>query len=633
MAIGKIIKGNHFGAAITYLLGEGREPRENSNLIATPDEWIASGYEKDKRARVLQTNLIGTNHKQWKKEFEAMGSLREGKKLKDPMRHITFSLKPDESFTTERWQETAEGLLEKLGYKNSPYLIVQHRDRSHDHIHIITSRIAYDGKTVSDSFEKDKLRTFARDVERQHNLTKTPQRANKKTKTKSETELVKRTGEPTVKEQIQAHIDKIKSEKHSAIEFTNELKRQDVFFKPRIQQSGRVVGASFAKADKEGRVWAFKGSDLGNDYKWGELAKQIDYIPERDVSVFVEAKKEAEFAMRGEIMRPVSATAEPSPSKKISEQPHLDVTPLNHSTVKIRPLNNRAERETAIDDLIFQHKREAQDYGGAELTYKEQKRLTKFYRESGNKPPVEKQLARLTEMQKRFVQPLPHPRDLLDASMLTLDNLNENERKELLRQQIKNIKDLTRREGQEERAFIQSNQQRTPLTNEHSTNEQKTEKEFLKRVSEAQERKFITETFSERQIQLAVKQVQVADMLQQYVKKSLDEQGIKLEPLTQRIIDSTIDSWAKQSVNNEEFRSLQDIRQSKDIEVMPETKLEAKALLFVNSDEKEQDKISADLASAAYEKAEEIRAARMQEKEKTAEIGRNDENYDKGRSI
>lgn len=340
MAIGKIIKGSHFGAAVRYLIGEGNEPRENANLTATPDEWIAPGYEDGKRARILQTNLSGANQKEWAREFEAMGDLRDGKKIKDQMRHITFSLKPGESLTTGQWQEVAERMLARMGYKDSPYLAVQHRDRNHEHIHIITSRITYGGKLVSDSFEKDRLRTFAREIEKEHNLTQTPQRAEKKTKTKGENELVKRTNEPTLREQIQTHIEELTTLKRNASEFADELRQQGVFVKPNIQKSGKVVGISFAKADKDGKVWAFKGSDLGNSYKWSEVAKKIDYAPARDANVFVEAKREAERAERGEIQKPAVSPrlTEKSANSEVSERLLKNVQEsLKRQALKISP--------------------------------------------------------------------------------------------------------------------------------------------------------------------------------------------------------------------------------------------------------------------------------------------------------
>ena len=333
MAVGKIIKGSHFGAAIRYLVGEGNEPREKE-LPFTKHEGFAPGYEEGKRARLLLSNMSGENAKECTDEFNRMELLRGGKKreegtqgkklkeLKDPMRHLTFSLKDGETLSTAQWQEVAEKILDKTGFKDAPFLVIQHRDRNHEHIHIVTSRITYGGETVSDSFEKDRLRTIAREIEKEYGLTETPQRAEKKSRTRADKELKERTGEPTMREQIQNQIDELTKQKRSAAELAEELRRGGVFFKPNIQKSGKVVGVSFAKADRDGKVWAFKGSELGQGYKWSELAKKIDYQPERDKQAFVEAKAEAERAERGEIKQPTPSVIakQPAPAAETQTQ-------------------------------------------------------------------------------------------------------------------------------------------------------------------------------------------------------------------------------------------------------------------------------------------------------------------------
>ena len=115
----------------------------------------------------------------------------------------------------------------------------------------------------------------------------------------------------------------------------------------------------------------------------------------------------------------------------------------------------------------------------------------------------------------------------------------------------------------------------------------------------------------------------------------MNEQGIKLEPLAQRIINNTVDSWAKQLPTGEEFSKVQEINQMRGRGITPENELEAKAYIYANSDERERDQISSSIASAATEKAAEIRTKQAEvkrEKEMEKENPLYDD-YNQGRSM
>lgn len=115
-------------------------------------------------------------------------------------------------------------------------------------------------------------------------------------------------------------IEKLPPPKPEATDFVKELKRQKIFFNPNIQKSGKIVGASFAQADSNGKVISFKGSDLGDEFKWSAIAEKIEYLPERDAKTFRAAKTEYKLALRNDDYTDVNSVDTNYNAAKIKEK-------------------------------------------------------------------------------------------------------------------------------------------------------------------------------------------------------------------------------------------------------------------------------------------------------------------------
>lgn len=62
--------------------------------------------------------------------------------------HISLNFDPSEKFTTTRLTEITKHYMEKIGFGNQPYLVYQHSDAGHPHIHILTTSIQPNGKRI-----------------------------------------------------------------------------------------------------------------------------------------------------------------------------------------------------------------------------------------------------------------------------------------------------------------------------------------------------------------------------------------------------------------------------------------------------------------------------------------------------
>src|SRR3989337_1512495 len=62
--------------------------------------------------------------------------------------HISLNFDPSEKLSQERLQEIAETYMQKIGFGEQPYLVYQHHDAGHPHIHIVTVKVRADGNRI-----------------------------------------------------------------------------------------------------------------------------------------------------------------------------------------------------------------------------------------------------------------------------------------------------------------------------------------------------------------------------------------------------------------------------------------------------------------------------------------------------
>ena len=62
--------------------------------------------------------------------------------------HISLNFDPSEKHSKEVLNSIAQNYMEKIGLGKQPYLVYQHNDAGHPHIHIVTTTIQSDGKRI-----------------------------------------------------------------------------------------------------------------------------------------------------------------------------------------------------------------------------------------------------------------------------------------------------------------------------------------------------------------------------------------------------------------------------------------------------------------------------------------------------
>lgn len=78
--------------------------------------------------------------------FESRNKLNERAQTKTI--HISLNFDPSENHSTQKLNLIAAAYMDRIGFGEQPYLIYQHHDAGHPHIHIVSTTIRSDGSRI-----------------------------------------------------------------------------------------------------------------------------------------------------------------------------------------------------------------------------------------------------------------------------------------------------------------------------------------------------------------------------------------------------------------------------------------------------------------------------------------------------
>lgn len=285
--IGKIFpkSAGSFKKRIRYIFGCTKHDHEISQIVTIdsncmsrdPLPAILAGREDDVMEMIQEFDQV---------EILRRMSLDSDKPIK-PVFHAILSLRPGETLTPAQWRTAVRKYMTDLGFaENHKYVSVMHRDKDHEHVHIVANRISLDEgfPMVKDSNERTLSMSSASEIEDMFALKKAPR--------PSET-----WGVAITHAQLQASIrDNDLPLKHKmiakiagAIEQTNDcngdmftfvrlLRKQRVYLHLTLNDKGQPKGISFEFQGKHISGRQLKRSRL----TWHKLTTQegISYEPE-----------------------------------------------------------------------------------------------------------------------------------------------------------------------------------------------------------------------------------------------------------------------------------------------------------------------------------------------------------------
>ena len=230
-------------------------------------EYALALKEKNKEARLLYSEgLLTDTPKDIIDGFECQRHLNN--RVQHWCGHISLSYSPKdaERMSDEFMVKLALEYMEKMGIKNTQFIISRHLDKEHPHCHIVYNRVDNDGKCVSDSFEYYRNNEICDEMKKKYGLT------YGLNKDQVKTERLK--GRSKTRQEIYLAVQAAKKSAKDWITFQRELAQKGVTVRKKFRRgTTEVDGLSFIKDGQK-----FKASQVDRDGRcsYDNICKALD---------------------------------------------------------------------------------------------------------------------------------------------------------------------------------------------------------------------------------------------------------------------------------------------------------------------------------------------------------------------
>ncbi|MDR3008647.1 MAG: relaxase/mobilization nuclease domain-containing protein [Sphingobacterium sp.] len=85
--------------------------------------------------------------------------------------HISLNFSPEERLSDEKMKQIAGDYMDKIGFGRQPYMVYRHHDSGHEHMHIVTTNITYEGDRITlHNIGVNKSEPARKEIERKYGL-------------------------------------------------------------------------------------------------------------------------------------------------------------------------------------------------------------------------------------------------------------------------------------------------------------------------------------------------------------------------------------------------------------------------------------------------------------------------------
>ena len=230
-------------------------------------EYALALKEKNKEARLLYSEgLLTDTPKDIIDGFECQRHLNS--RVQHWCGHISLSYSPKdaERMSDEFMVKLALEYMDRMGIKNTQFIIVRHLDKEHPHCHIVYNRVDNDGKCVSNSFEYYRNNEICDEMKRKYGLT------YGENKDQVKTERLK--GRPKTRQEIYLAVQAAKRSAKDWTTFQRELAQKGITVRKKFRRgSTEVDGLSYFK---DGQKFKASQVDRNGRCSYDVICKALD---------------------------------------------------------------------------------------------------------------------------------------------------------------------------------------------------------------------------------------------------------------------------------------------------------------------------------------------------------------------
>jgi hypothetical protein len=274
--IGKIARfGSSFLGAIQYVYF-GMKPNRTRDLTSLRGELV---FAQRTNLMLLPDSRLknGLTHRL---NVEAIAAAMQttaalNSRLRKPVWHQSFAFPPREQPSAMTLAAICEAFVGTFGFAQNQVVAFRHRDKQHDHIHIIANRVDHRGQTTAlDSHNYRRTAAFCRLMEVRHQLMLTPHLTSEQLDGKYPASATRTTTDGPERTQLLAAIEAARQEATDISTFVEQL-RQRGYVAVSSERTGstgkRRGGLVYGKQFAGGTDRWIKASALGATYTYRSL--------------------------------------------------------------------------------------------------------------------------------------------------------------------------------------------------------------------------------------------------------------------------------------------------------------------------------------------------------------------------
>lgn len=246
-------------------------------------EYVLALKEKNKEARLLYSEgLLADTPKDIIDGFECQRYLNS--RVQHWCGHISLSYSPDDSarLDDESMVKLALEYMDKMGIKNTQFIIARHLDKEHPHCHIVYNRVDNNGRCVSDSYEYYRSNAICKELKKKYGLT------FGENKDKVKVDQLK--GRSKTRQEIYLAVQASKRTAKDWTTFQRELAQKGISVRKKFRRgTSEVEGLSYIKDGQK-----FKASQIDRDGKcsYKTICKALDRNKKRQSQPAASAPKQ-----------------------------------------------------------------------------------------------------------------------------------------------------------------------------------------------------------------------------------------------------------------------------------------------------------------------------------------------------
>jgi hypothetical protein len=153
-----------------------KSPHSLQRALNYNEKKVQNGQAKCVHAENYLLNADQMNFYEKMERLQTLISRNERAKKSNTL-HISLNFDPSENLKKETLISIAKMYMDKIGFAHQPYLVYQHDDAGHPHIHILTTNIQDDGKRIDTyNIGRNQSETARKDIEKLFGLVQAQQK-------------------------------------------------------------------------------------------------------------------------------------------------------------------------------------------------------------------------------------------------------------------------------------------------------------------------------------------------------------------------------------------------------------------------------------------------------------------------